>query len=109
MGLEIFAMYQCTYCDYKSVRLWCINRHSLKKHQHFQAQVEDYSTMLPKEGLESEKGIQVGLAVENLFPRKRSRPNGDDQSETTLSVDSMDIDDFFFKIRFRRIRHVCWF
>ena len=32
--IEIFAMYQCTYCDYKSLRLWCINRHSLKKHQH---------------------------------------------------------------------------
>ena len=95
--LEIFAMYQCTYCDYKSLRLWCINRHSLKKHQHFQAQVEDYSTMLPREGLESEKGIQVGLGVQNLISRKRSRPNDDDQSETTSSVDSMDIDDFFSK------------
>ena len=35
--------------------------------------------------------------MQSLISRKRSRPNDDDQSETTSSVDSMDIDDFFSK------------
>ena len=41
------------------------------KHPHVQAQVEDYSTMIPREGLGSEKEKQVGLAVQKLIYRKR--------------------------------------
>jgi hypothetical protein len=26
-------MFECNHCDYKSERMWCINRHSLNKHE----------------------------------------------------------------------------
>ena len=25
-------MYKCDHCDYKSTRIWCVNRHSLNRH-----------------------------------------------------------------------------
>ena len=25
-------MYECNHCNYKSTRMWCINRHALNKH-----------------------------------------------------------------------------
>ena len=25
-------MYKCDHCDYKSIRMWCINRHTENKH-----------------------------------------------------------------------------
>ena len=25
-------MYKCDHCDYKSTRMWCVNRHSLNRH-----------------------------------------------------------------------------
>ena len=49
-------MYKCDNCDYKSARIWCINRHSLNRHgtnqptQHRVA-AETTSSTLPNNNL----------------------------------------------------------
>ena len=63
------------------------------KHPHVQAKVEDYSTIIPREGLGSEKEKQVGLGVQKLIYRKRLRPNDDERSETISFANSMEIDE----------------
>ena len=70
-------MYKCDHCDYKSTRMWCVNRHSLNRHgtnqstQHGVA-VEGTSSTIPNkdfikavESAHSWKNANENLQQEN--------------------------------------------
>ena len=85
-------MHQCNHCDYKSYRIWCINRHTKAKHGAIQKgsgvltreqpitqdQTSRQTQNVPIEYIEYTKGIirQWQEAYQNMQMRNKELLNG---------------------------------